>query len=430
MITDLRKLINLVKLNESAVDDSQLDQLKTVISGKIKDLPPDDATIKALREIEDLLRHVNAGGKLGIINGELQSIDDHTVHAAQKELARYLLSMDMTPQQRDEMFSLWRSDKLVKRDVLLKVGKADFGKIITNYDKNPAIKEFVNDVMRIAALGQGKGEFGLSVLSKSINKQEGKGDLSINGRPIEVKTTDGGAGRFTDQEVRPGAGYEQVARELFALLAPYQTKKTKSGMNLDHIVQLYEMMNGNPDMKKEAAHMISLVQSTIQLIFDGENITAIMNAIKSGNVNATKQEYAKTSFNYYMSKKKDEGVLYISLVKDPIMTVFFKDANDLASAGLRLHAGTVYITSVADVRLPYPQMEIVDTTSGVAPTNFGDEGGDGDFDDDESSQVEPAAPNVVTGKRVNIRPTGAATAKPASNNLGRARRWHVMASSI
>ena len=284
MITDLRKLINLVKINESAVDDAQLQHLKTVISGKIKELPPDDATIKALREIEDLLRHVNAGGKLGIINGELQSIDDHTVHAAQKELARYLLSMDMTPQQRDDMFDLWRSDKLVKRDVLLKVGKTDFSKIITNYDKNPAIKEFVNDVMRIAALGQGKGEFGLSVLSKSINKQEGKGDLSINGRAIEVKTTDGGAGRFTDQEVRPGAGYEQVARELFALLAPYQTKKTKSGMNLDNIVQLYEMMNGNPEMKKEATHMISLVEATIKLIFDGENITPIMNAIKSGNV--------------------------------------------------------------------------------------------------------------------------------------------------
>jgi len=90
----------------------------------------------------------------------------------------------------------------------------------------------------------------------------------------------------------------------------------------------------------------------------------IMNAIKQGNVNSTKQEYAKTNFNYYMKQKKDEGVLYISLVKDPIMTVFFKDADELADSGLRLHAGTTYITSVADVRLPYPQLEIVDTSAG------------------------------------------------------------------
>ena len=46
------------------------------------------------------------------------------------------------------------------------------------------------------------------------------------------------------------------------------------------------------------------------------------------------------------------------------MTVFFKDADELAASGLRLHAGTAYITSVSDVRLPYPQIEIVDTSAG------------------------------------------------------------------
>jgi hypothetical protein len=46
------------------------------------------------------------------------------------------------------------------------------------------------------------------------------------------------------------------------------------------------------------------------------------------------------------------------------MSVFFKDADELADSGLRLHAGTTYITSTADVRLPYPQIEIVDTTGG------------------------------------------------------------------
>jgi hypothetical protein len=101
----------------------------------------------------------------------------------------------------------------------------------------------------------------------------------------------------------------------------------------------------------------------IEQIFEGEDVSGIINAIKTGNINAAKQEYAKTNFNYYMSKKKDEGVLYISLVKDPIMTVFFKDADELAASGLRLHAGTTYITSTADVRLPYPQIEIIGTSA-------------------------------------------------------------------
>lgn len=392
----MRDLINLTKSLFEEVDASQLDSMKSVIAGKIKELPPDDVTIKALREIEDLLRHVNAGGKSGIIKGKLQSIDDPTVHAAQKELARYILSMDMTPEHRDEMFDLWKADKLVKRDVLLSPGKKNFSQIINKYDSNPAVRELVNDVMRIAALGQGKGEFGLSVLSKSINKQEGKGDLNIGGRAIEVKTTDGGAGRFTDQEVRPGPGFEQAARELAGFIKQYQPNMAKSGANLDGIVRFYELIKANPDMKAETSNLLQMIKNVIGLIFNGMDVSNIIKAIEEGNVNKVKQEYAKTSFNYYMGQKKDEGVLYISLTKDPIMTVFFKNADELAQSGLRLHAGTVYITSVADVRLPYPQMEIVDTKgSTFDPSGTGGE---------PAPDPEPVeAPSAVTGKSVQAK---------------------------
>lgn len=360
--TSIRKFINII--TEAASDDA-LAQMKTVIAGKIKDLPADDDTIKALREIEDLLRHVHAGGKVGMIKTELARIDDPTVLAAQKDLARYILSMDMTPEHRDELFTLWRSDKLVNCTALLGKGKKDFSQIITSYSTNPAIRELVNDVMRISALGQGKGEFGLSVLSKNINKQEGKGDLSINNRAIEVKTTDGGAGRFTDQEVRPGAGFESAARQLDTFVRQYQPNLAKSGGNLGDLVGFYETLATNPDTTKEAAEYLKLVEDVIALIFKGENIAPIMSAFKAGDFNNTIQEYAKTNFNYYMGKKKDEGVLYIGLGKDPIMTVFFKNANELEESGLRLHAGTAYITSIADVRLPYPQIAIVDTTFGA-----------------------------------------------------------------
>lgn len=364
----MRDLINIIDMLENTIPSNQqpnmdeLEAFKTVIADKIKQLPDDAATAKALKEIEDLLRHVHAGGKTGIIAGKLASINDPTVSAAQKELARYILSMDVSPADRDQMFDIWRDTGLVKIDKLLSPGQKSFNDIIIGYDRNPAIRELSNELMRIAALGQGKGEFGLSVMSKSINKQEGKGDLNISGRPIEVKTTDGGAGRFTDQEVRPGPGFEQAARDLNNFIKQYQPNLAKSGANLDSIVQFYEVLATNPDLKKEAETYLGLVTKVIQHIFEGMNIDPIINAVKQGNVNGAKQEYAKANFDYYMQKKKDEGVLYINLTKDPISTVFFKDADELASSGLRLHAGTTYITSVADVRLPYPQMQIVPTS--------------------------------------------------------------------
>jgi hypothetical protein len=357
----MRDLIDILDkiLIESPTDGDELAAMKSVIAAKIKSLPDDDATAKALREIEDLLKHIGAGGKLGIINGELKSINDESVDAAQKLLARYILSIDMTSDQRNDLFNLWRKDKLVKKNVLLGKGKKNFSEIITNYNTNPAIKEISNDLMRITALGQGKGEFGLSVMSKSISKPD-KGDLLIDGRKIEAKTTEGGAGRFTDQEVRPSKGFEAAANNLNDFVTERGFSLPASGLSLNVAVDIGQQLQG-----KDKIQYFKLVENVIKLIFGGSDVSGIMSAIKSGNQNQAKAEYAKASFNYYMSKKDDEGVLYINLTTDPITTVFFKDADELTSSALRLQMKTAYITATADVRLPYPQMDIVDTSFGA-----------------------------------------------------------------
>lgn len=367
----MRNLLDLIEnnslLTESSDTSDDLTSMKQAIAAKIKELPLDDITAKALKEIEDLLKHVHAGGRMGIINGELKAINDPTVDDAQRMLARYILSLDQTPAQRDELFKLWREDKLIDSKKLITPGKKSFSDIVTSFNSNPLIKELVTELMHISALGQGKGEFGLSVLSKKIHKQEGKGDLSINGHNIEVKTTDGGAGRFTDQEVRPAAGYEKAARDLnnFVLAHPnHAVKLPKSGVNMSVAIDFARAIQD----PKERKQYMNMVKHVITLIFGGTataGITKIMTAIESGNLGAALQEYAKESFNYYMSKKKDEGVLYITLLDNPISTIYFTDADELSQSSLRLHAGTPYITSIADVRLPYPQIEIVTTTFGA-----------------------------------------------------------------
>jgi hypothetical protein len=414
----MRNLIDIVSLTEAPLDNTnsrELEAFKTNIASRIKQLPPDDATVKALKEIEDLLKHVHAGGKMGIINGELQRIEDPTVAAAQKLLARYIMSLDMTPEQRDELFTLWRSDKLVNRKKLLTPGKHAFSDIITKYNENPVIKELVDELMHMATLGQGKGEFGLSVLSKNINKPEGKGDLLIDGKKIEAKTTDGGAGRFTDQEVRPGEGFEVAARAVNAFVQSQGFAVPKSGLSLAMAAELTAQME-----KKEQSQYFKLVEKVIKIIFNStQPTTAIMQAIKNGDAGAALQEYAKANFDYYMSMKDDEGVLYISLVKDPIVTIFFRNADELTKSSLRFHAGTVYITSIADVRLPYPQIEIVDTTFGANARAKAEKTAAKLAKQAEKSQIKaPTAP--VKG----IRPKGVATASPAKSTkgIGRERR--------
>jgi len=412
----MRDLIDILDkiLIESPIDGDELSAMKSVIAAKIKSLPDDDATAKALREIEDLLKHIGAGGKLGIINGELQSINDKSVDAAQKLLARYILSIDMTADQRNDLFNLWRKDKLVKKNVLLGKGKKNFSEIITNYDTNPAIKEISNDLMRITALGQGKGEFGLCVMSKSISKPA-KGDLLIDGRKIEAKTTEGGAGRFTDQEVRPGKGFEAAANNLNDFVTQLGYEFPGSGISLNLAVEIGQQLEG-----KNKTQYFKLVENVVRLIFGGNDVSAIMSAIKSGNQNQAKAEYAKASFNYYMSKKDDEGVLYINLTTDPITTVYFKDADELTSSSLRLQMKGAYLTSTTDVRLPYPQMDIVDTSFGAnaaaaAAKKVSKSSG-------KAARTSTADLDAVTQKSSGLKASG--LGKPAGDNdaLGRERR--------
>lgn len=398
----MRNLMDLVKLFEDVgPDPRELEAFKSVIASKIKTLPADDATAKTLKEIEELLQHVNAGGRMGMIKGQLHQINDPAVMAAQKRLAQYLASMEVTPNDRAELFKYWREDSLVDIDKLLSKKQHTFAEIFRGYGKNPAITELIDDVMETADLGQGKGEFGLNVLSKSVAKpgglgdftdhvkdaedasdeQKGKGDLIMKQgskwRKIECKTTHGGAARFSDQEVRPAQGYEKAAADLnrfvesFKGTEMYRTAlKNKGlakgyGLNLRSAIAFYD-----PWLKQDKVNgpkYLALVRNVITLIFGGENadnkrINAIMAAFEAGNDGETLQQYAQASFSYYMSKKDDDGVLAINLNEKTFM--FYSNADDLTKEKLRFNADTVYLTAQDVARGAYPQM-------GIQPTTFG-----------------------------------------------------------
>jgi hypothetical protein len=364
----MRNLLNkLLQLNEDLNPTTdELEAFKNVIASKIKQLPDDDATAKTLREIEDLLKYVHAGGKMGIINGELQKIEDATVLAAQKELAKYIYSLEMDPKEREEMFTLWRDNKLVDCKKLLSKGKHSFSDIVRKYDSNSGIRNFVNEIMRISALGQGKGEFGLSVLSKDIAKPHGKGDLIILGRKIEVKTFDKAAARFTDQEVIPASGYAAAAENLNAFVRQRSADVVtpKYGINLLSAAKFGSTLTG---ADKVAYYKLS--DQLIKLIFGGpkgnsDDINAVITAFKDNDANAVRQAYARASFNYYMGMKDDDGVLSLDISGEPITSIFYRDANELAEAGQRFDAETAYI-SAPTFREVYPKISIVPTSFGA-----------------------------------------------------------------
>lgn len=365
------------------VTHAELEGMKKVIAAKIKDLPDSDETKKALKEIEELLSEIHAGGRKEQIFNQLEKINDPAVLAAQKQLARYIvsLSLDHSPETRKEFFKLWSDNLIVNVPALLSKERVPFSAVFENYDSNMMLQEFVNDVMEISELGQGRGEFGLSVLSRDIwAPPDGKGDLQMTAvgalrrrfkKPvlkIECKTTFGGAARFSDQEVRPAEGFEAAAVELNSFVRKNKTYPIKIsagyGVNINQAIDFYQ--NIKP---ADQATFIKLVSKAVTLIFGGreanvEDVKAIVAGIKLGDSGTALQAWANANFNYYMSKKEDDGVLYIDLVNREF--VFYTEASDLASQGLRFEAETTYISGTKDPgRAVYPKIKVVPTTFGA-----------------------------------------------------------------
>lgn len=339
--------------------DTGIETLKSAISHKIKELPNDQATEKALHDIEDLLTSVGAGTKMGVINNQLSQLNDSSVTQAQKMLARYIYSIDMTRAERDDLFSKWKSDTLINKELLTTPGvEYSITDLVNGYDTNPAIKELTNDLMEVSSLGQGKGEFMLSVMSRAITKQT-KGDLKVNDKTVEVKTKHAGAARLTDREVRPAPGYEKAV-ENFKNTFASQIKQFKdpipsTGLNLNVFIAVGQVIESNTPLYKKYK---SSVAELINLIFHRIDNTALINSIIIGDDAQARKEYAIASLNFYRTvKTHDDGMLMIDMTVSPMKFLYFTNYDDIVSAGKKLQISTAFpITSV--YANAYPQMSI------------------------------------------------------------------------
>jgi hypothetical protein len=170
-----------------------------------------------------------------------------------------------------------------------------------------------------------------------------------------------GAGRFTDQQVRPTSKYQGTVndfKELFKQEIATQKILTTTGISITGLIQLH----GSLDVSRKGEFKTSLT-NVISNIFPaaGDMVAPIVDSITAGNANQAKQRYAVANLNNYMAQKTDDvGILVINLKKDPYTLVFFTDNASLNAGGMRLHSSTGYpITDEA--RNAYPQTDIVDT---------------------------------------------------------------------
>jgi hypothetical protein len=369
--------------------------LKRAIAHKIKDLPSTPETKNSLEEIEDILSHVQVGGRRQATVTNFESWSDADVKKAKDLLAKYVISLDAPVAYKKSMIDQWKNGGLIDTTLLLD-GSHTIDQIVKGYSSNPAVKELADDLLQVASLGKGKGEFMLKVLSPAITDAPGgKGDLLVRDvGTVEVKTTDGGASRFYDRQVKAGSKYYTLSSQFIkkytkyfddqqaeitaqqpagvkstptdqppmeakakTSAAPKPFKLTGTGLNINHLATLYKKV------PKELEN--SFTSDLTELL--GEVFTqapeyagAVVSAIAAGDIGRAKQLYGVGSLNNYMAYKNDVGVLYIDLTSKPYTFTFFTDNASLNKGGLRLNIGTVYPVSTHE-QYAFPQTTIVKT---------------------------------------------------------------------
>ena len=369
---DILKHYVKTRMSDQDIKKLKLNENKDDLVAKIEALPDDETTRKLVNYVEQLIADLGVGGRITSLSKSLEDIPDEDIKKSVRQIAKIVASVDMTPEQRAKLFVDWKADNLVNVDALLSPTTVTMRDIYIGYDE-PHIKELVDDLQEVVQYGIGPGEFALAVLSQRISgmgastgADGGKGDLVVDGKPVELKTTRKNAARFNDREVTTSNDYKTLVTAFFTKYADkineLESSGTKvkvgSGMQQAHVAAFLKAV---PEAHDEIANIISNIFTNIPAV--GSNITTML---KSGDINGAMQLIAQANVNNYLAKKRQSGnlagILFIDLKKQTFN--FIEDVNDLEGSGLRLHAKTNYLVTTNEN--PFANTSIVPTTRNVS----------------------------------------------------------------
>ena len=354
----LAKKVNLNEVYSGGIADTK----KDVIT-KIDSLPDDDEqTSKIVSYIEQLLNDMGVGGRLASILKGLEEIDDVTVNATIRKIAKIVASIEMTPLERAQLFSMWQKDTLVDISSLTTPGEYNFKSVFKGYGTEEYMTELVDDLADVSGYGIGAGEFLFAVLSKRISgigSGKGVGDLIVDGKHVEVKTKTAKNARFVDYHVKPDDNWQSKTKAFYTEFADIDivANSPATGINTGDLMAclrdpklIQEPLRSQNFLK----HIKGLFNSHMPTL-DGSQLTELVNLFNSGNEAQFKKTYGALNILNYMNVKNAKGELDgIMFVDKPTkMICYVKTIEDILARDLAV--GTIY-TVTKEKSYPYPQI--------------------------------------------------------------------------
>ena len=354
-------LVKRVNLNE--VFTGNVADTKNDVINKISALPDDgENTSKIVSYIEQLLNDMGVGGRLASIMQGLEKVDDVTVDATIKKIAKIIASIEMTPLERAQLFAMWKQDTLVDISSITTPGTYSFKSIFTGYGTEIYMTELVDDLADVSGYGIGAGEFLFAVLSKRISgigSSKGVGDLIVDGKNVEVKTKTSKNARFVDYHVKPDDTWQSKTKQFYNDFADLDNvaNSPATGINTSGLMACLT----DPKLLQEPLRAQNFLKQIKGLFnshmptLSGSQLTELVNLLNSSNEAQFKKVYGAYNMLNYMNIKNTKGELDgIMFVDKPTKTVcYIKTVEDILARDLAV--GTIY-TVTKDKNYPYPQI--------------------------------------------------------------------------
>lgn len=324
-----------IKQFKSIIEQASIPQLKKQVSSEINNLPDDKTSEQILYQIDDVLRDAEKGGRGSVIDELIGALisNEPKFKTIRQDVIAFLNIVNITRQDRDEFFELWRNDNIINIDVLFDTSRAhSFNEFINGYPNNSVIKAVTDTFIRKHGYGVGKGELFLSTFSRKIKKVQ-KGDLSISTASsetlsklgeinIELKARDTrGAPRFIDRNVRPNPKWHELSSNFLDKYANLisQFNPVKTGINFQ---TLSSILQAHPTLRNEVAAIINeIIDDVVEAGHIADSLIQGGDAIKKAA-----ESYALSCIHRYLDIKRedDESKLYGVLMLDiPKQNSFF-----------------------------------------------------------------------------------------------------------
>jgi hypothetical protein len=289
----------------------------------------------------EILKKVLLALKSTDLDGKLKSVLKQDVDANKMidKLANLIVQVDGTVEEK-EQFANDYSKGFIDVSALLSGSQHSFNDIVSNPFANRVFRVLATE---LSAHGVGPGELALAILSPKIKhsgRASGGGDLNINGKAVEVKTTVSKGGRWSDAR-KANLDMNSIKNELAKILEP-------AGLQVPARLGISYWVNTVRPLLTDNEQLNRMAEIMAKGLFSHVDNNKYKEALKTGDAADIADAVLSVGYDNYKKYAGFDGMLLVD-VRGAGLVQYFESYDDMRGS---IKASTIYLMAPESEAMP------------------------------------------------------------------------------